>query len=695
MPPDISKLIAAIIQLVENLNEKSGLPANDILSNNRDPRFNSDKTRVQTSFGLPIKLADIQENDRTWNKIAKIFAKNYAESITRPDYEEESPQVPAIIQQAAVDKKTAIEQEGFFSKLMSILLPIALVVAGIATGIAALFTGPGPLGSTLNIISKLIINIGSKVITKIGEKLSKVGDTLVKLVTTIADDGAKFLTGGVGGVTKTLGGIASKVGSVIAKIAKRLPFIGSAISFYLAYQRFQQGDYVGASLEIASGLVNLIPVYGWIGSILIDLVTIGRDLSTTQEERVSQGGMGIVKMLMRVALNIGGKLLKVLKFVPFIGSAVSFYFAYKRFQEGDYIGMGLEIISGIADLIPGAGTAVSWIIDIINLVRDVSTTKEERAQQSGGLKKLFLGIGDWFKQNGLKVIKNVPFIGSLVYLYEAYNAGFNTPEGIKKVITSFASIFGLGGIIEPAIEILFSIFTEDTTKESGLKKLTVKPFFQIAKEYAISQLKRLPAWLRKPLEWLGFGKITEVGEMRGEAESGETSFDFKTGEAKTKNEALPGNTSPLPRSAMPSSSSEHEDFHELMKYLKDQQPSAPSVQGDASASGTSGSESIKIIQPALTVNQPIISSPPSNISLSISNEPLMDPMNTRIYDEGRRTNQLLSIIADKIGIPSQQIPGPAAASIPTGPSIFGSTGGVFSGKAQMHLFPTSNYSELA
>ena len=563
MPPEVSKLIAAVTVLVSALNESAGVPtAGAGLSGPSDARFDAKKEKTAAAPGLLVRFQEPQMNDRVWNRVAQIFSKNLIEASAKPDYDQENTVdiVPSIIQQTAtIQEKT---QEGFFSKLMKFLLPVLALVGGIGLSIAALFQGPGVLGNSMNLVGKLLAKYGQNFIEGIGKRLLSLSDDFLKGIGDFVEGKIKYLSnsidsigkmlsgmaakvvsflpkgglnlidnigkkilsfsdgflkgigdlaagglkligaGGTGSIGKMLGGIASKVGGFLLKVAKRIPYIGSAVSFYFAFQRFQQGDYVGSALEIASGLVNLIPGFGWIGSALIDVVTIARDATTTPEERTGGVGMGIVKMLTNVALRIGSKLLTVLKFVPFIGSAISFYFAYKRFQEGDYIGMALEIVSGIADLIPGAGTAVSWIIDIVNLARDVSTTKEERAGQSGGVKKLFEGIKDFFAKNGLTILRNMPFIGSLMYFQDAYNAGFTTPEGIKNTVKAFGSVMGAGGLIGSAIDSLFALFGEKEEPETASKAPT-KSFFQIAKDFIKKAINKLPYALRKPLEWLG------------------------------------------------------------------------------------------------------------------------------------------------------------------------------------------------
>jgi hypothetical protein len=169
----------------------------------------------------------------------------------------------------------------------------------------------------------------------------------------------------------------------------------------------------------------------------------------------------------------------------------------------------MELASGLLNLIPGFGWIASAIIDVVTITRDFKTTKEERAAQGTGIfGKMFGGIKEWFKANGMTILKSLPFIGSILYFWEAYSAGFTTPEGIKKTITAFASILGAGPLVESAVNGLFSLFGEKEEEPSGQETSSPggRSFFQIAKEFVIKSISKLPYFLRKPLEWLGIIK---------------------------------------------------------------------------------------------------------------------------------------------------------------------------------------------
>ena len=112
MPPDVSNLIAALTTLVSSLNEQSGVPNN--LGLNEDPRFNSDKTRVKSDIYIPIKLGEIEENDRAWNTISKIFAKTQLSAPSAPEpviSPAVEPVLPAITEVVKENNISLLEKE--------------------------------------------------------------------------------------------------------------------------------------------------------------------------------------------------------------------------------------------------------------------------------------------------------------------------------------------------------------------------------------------------------------------------------------------------------------------------------------------------------------------------------------------------------------------------------------------------------
>lgn len=73
--------------------------------------------------------------------------------------------------------------------------------------------------------------------------------------------------------------VSSSVGEATLKsIAKKLPGVSVVAAGVLAADRANAGDYVGASMEVASGVAGSVPVVGTVASIAIDAALMARDM---------------------------------------------------------------------------------------------------------------------------------------------------------------------------------------------------------------------------------------------------------------------------------------------------------------------------------------------------------------------------------------------------------------------------------
>ena len=122
------------------------------------------------------------------------------------------------------------------------------------------------------------------------------------------------------------------------------------------------------------------------GGLLLGAGVIGAALATLKDTIITKFGEfaeAILDFGSVVATDIGklptmaAKLakfipLKTLKFLPLIGSLLSFGFAYDHFKKGQYISGLWELVSGIANLFPGVGTAISIGMDMIKFIYEAN-----------------------------------------------------------------------------------------------------------------------------------------------------------------------------------------------------------------------------------------------------------------------------------------------------------------------------------
>lgn len=167
-----------------------------------------------------------------------------------------------------------------------------------------------------------------------------------------------------------------------------------------------------------------------------------------------------------------GGLLKVFKKVPIVGSLISIAFAVSRFKSGDYVGGGLELLSGLAAMIPGVGTGVSIAIDALNAFLDFKAGGIGEGKKGKGsmITDWVGGMVKWVGQKLYKVITFLPIVGPALKSVEALTQG-KWLEALKQ----FA-------YINPAFEFLGAMLGDESA--STTTKVAV-------------------GFARGPMEWIG------------------------------------------------------------------------------------------------------------------------------------------------------------------------------------------------
>lgn len=213
---------------------------------------------------------------------------------------------------------------------------------------------------------------------------------------------------------------------------------------------------VGGLLTLLAGLTDTGPLKGLAKLVGKGAIEIGKFLLKPLTSFIGNAlkfVMGIPKRLLKnvqsffkigekavagkVAQKAGGSFLskflggalKFFKKVPIIGSLISIGFAWNRFKNGDIVGGGIEVLSGIAGLFPGIGTAISIGLDALNAFLDIKAGGSD-AKASGKkldlLKDFFGSIGEFLRKNCYEW----PVIGPLIKSYDAFDAG-DWKKGLK------------------------------------------------------------------------------------------------------------------------------------------------------------------------------------------------------------------------------------------------------------------------
>ena len=259
------------------------------------------------------------------------------------------------------------------------LIGPALLILG---GLAALVTGimsDGPLKGLLSILAKGGIIGGVKLFaSKATKVLGGFADNFAKLlpegIFTKVITKAKGLLGSIGkfllapfkklagkGGAKALFGTIGKIFTkALTPLLKRIPGIGSLISWGFAVSRFKSGDVVGGLIDVASGIATLVPGVGTGLSIGLDVLNAFLDMKKDPEE-VKPAGSGFnigdffnkikdkimnnfpIKNLISMwdgakkvlSGDVKGGLTDMAMAIPFIAPLADFFFGEKNEETGD------------------------------------------------------------------------------------------------------------------------------------------------------------------------------------------------------------------------------------------------------------------------------------------------------------------------------------------------------------------------
>ena len=172
----------------------------------------------------------------------------------------------------------------------------------------------------------------------------KAGSGILSNVKAIGGTMIKVLTGALKGISMPL-----------LKTLKFVPFIGGLIGLGLAYSRFKSGDYIPATFELISAILDFIPGAGWVASSMIDGGLLLYDLYNAKQEKKEELGEPTQGFLAYIGSVIGDNLLPKLEYLPVIGGIIQFGRAAKLFTSGN-IRDGVKMIgSSLFALVGGKG----------------------------------------------------------------------------------------------------------------------------------------------------------------------------------------------------------------------------------------------------------------------------------------------------------------------------------------------------
>ena len=236
---------------------------------------------------LQVKSTLASNEIARYKKIFSIF-----KSVVMPGPEAETLQSAKIKQKLPVQLPKSSGGEagkGGGSWLKKLIGPALLVLGGLSALVTGLLSD-GSAKGLLKILAKVGIGGGVKWFASKFKGIGKSVGKMFKSFGSILLKPFKFLKGGA--IKTFFKGMGKKVGILLKPILKRIPGIGSMISWAFAYSRFKKGDVVGGLIDVASGIATLVPGYGTAIGIGLDVLNAFLDYKKGKEEKVKPAGSG-------------------------------------------------------------------------------------------------------------------------------------------------------------------------------------------------------------------------------------------------------------------------------------------------------------------------------------------------------------------------------------------------------------------
>jgi hypothetical protein len=278
----------------------------------------------------------------------------------------------------------------------------------------------------------------------------------------------------------------------------------------MAWDAFGSGNWGEGLKQVLYGLISIVPGGGFL---IKGYEWLSSYLSSSKEEQqaqINEGGvMGTIKGWVS---SIGQYISDNAIYLPIIGGIKRFGMAWDAFGSGNWgegfkqLGLGLITFVGGGGLIKG----IEWISSYLSSSKEEQQAQINEGGVMGTIKGWISSIGQYISDNAM----DLPIIGGIKRFGMAWDAftGGNIGEGFKLLGEGVLAFIG-GGPLVSGFNMLAGWLlggeTEDTKSLSpdGSWKDRLKNWIK-------GKLHKLPAFLRKPLEW--FGILDETDKEAGD-----------------------------------------------------------------------------------------------------------------------------------------------------------------------------------
>jgi len=389
-PPIVQDTIekaATPTQSIEEKANKFGLSQEDIKSlSSRKTVIDLDQTSDEQEKPKEKKLIETKEKARIVliGGITEPGIKNLKEKLPEI-FKEVFKKLPKD-EQKPTDAKSRFSEKGLLGMLPAGLLAMGGGLALLLGGLAALVTGlqtDGPFKGLLKIFSKVGLQGGLKMLEKGAKTFLKTLESFIKAPLNLVDEAAAGLKGmlgklmpkGITNVIKSTAGLFTKLLGGLVKFLKpilsKLPLVGTIISWGFAYTRFKSGDVVGGTIDILSGLANLLyftPLAPLAIPLMVGLDILNAFLDFKAGGATKEASVKKSNILKDWAKGIGSWFAKNAEGFPIIGPLIK---TGRLISESKWA----EALASVVEWIPG----VSWVLDWLGFTAE----KRTEAVQTG------------------------------------------------------------------------------------------------------------------------------------------------------------------------------------------------------------------------------------------------------------------------------------------------------------------------
>tara|TARA_R100000278_G_scaffold122827_1_gene110127 strand:+ start:118 stop:1629 length:1512 start_codon:yes stop_codon:yes gene_type:complete len=271
--------------------------------------------------------------------------------------------------------------------LAKLILPAILAAGSLAALFKGLKDAGGPLTGIMKILGKGGLQLAMKSFSKALKPFSKGLKGFIQSFSKLVAKPIGKIMGKVG-AKGFFSSITKVFGKFLKPVLKRIPGIGSLISWGFAYSRFKNGDLIGGMIDLASGIATLFPGVGTGIGIGLDILNAFLDVKAAKAEEKGQTKGDMLK-------EFFGKIIDKIKNSFPIKNLLGFVDGIKMMIGGDFKGGGMKI----AESLPG----FSAIKRIANMV---SEAKAEATGEDGkfSFKKFFVTLKNKIFGAVLKIV---------------------------------------------------------------------------------------------------------------------------------------------------------------------------------------------------------------------------------------------------------------------------------------------------